>query len=60
MINGKPRDNVIASADIEQDDAIAMALETDGAKRALNGGKAKKVIFIPGRKGQEPKVNIVV
>jgi leucyl-tRNA synthetase len=60
MINGKPRDKVIASADIEQDDAIAMALETDGAKRALNGGKAKKVIFIPGRKGQEPKVNIVV
>jgi hypothetical protein len=37
-----------------------MALETDGAKRALNGCKAKKVFFSHGRKGQEPKVTIVV
>ena len=60
MINGKPRDKVDAPAGIEKDEAIAMALASEGAQRALNGGEAKKVIFIPGRKGQEPKVNIVV
>ncbi len=60
QINGKVRDKAQVPADVSQDDAIKIALETDAAQRALNGGQPKKVIFIPARKGQEPKVNIVV
>ncbi len=59
MINGKPRENVMVAPDISEEDAIQVALDSDAAKSALNGGAAKKVIFIPGR-GKEPKVNIVV
>ena len=60
MVNGKPRQNIRVAIDIEKDDAIKLALESDAAERALNGNEPKKVIFIPSRKGQEPKVNIVV
>ena len=60
MVNGKPRENIRVAIDIEKDDAIKLALESDAAGRALNGNDPKKVIFIPSRKGQEPKVNIVV
>ncbi len=60
MINGKPRDKANVSVDIAEAAAIEIALATDGVKRAINGGQPKKIIFIPGRKGQEPKVNIVL
>jgi leucyl-tRNA synthetase len=60
MINGKPRDRVQAAPDISEEEAIRLALASDGAQRALNGSQPRKVIFIPARKGQEPKVNIVV
>ncbi|MBC7810557.1 MAG: class I tRNA ligase family protein, partial [Burkholderiales bacterium] len=64
MKNGKPIDRVSVSANISEDDAKQVALESDGAKRVLNGGQAKRVIFIAGRDVggtmQEPKVNIVV
>ena len=60
MVGGKPRQNIPVAAGIEEVDAIQIALASDAAKRALNGREPKKVIFIPGRQGQEPKVNIVV
>ncbi|MBN8634062.1 MAG: leucine--tRNA ligase [Anaerolineae bacterium] len=63
MKNGKPVDRVDVSANIGEQEAIDAAMETNGAKRALNGGQPKRVIFVPGRnEGQksEPKVNIVV
>jgi leucyl-tRNA synthetase len=60
MVNGKPRDRVEAAADVSENDAIALALASDGARRLLNSGQPKKVIFIPARQGQEPKVNIVL
>lgn len=60
MINGKPRETIQVAAEISKEDAEKMALDSDAAKRALNDGEAKRVIFIPGRKGQEPKVNIVI
>lgn len=59
MINGKPRENVMVSPDIAEEDAKALALDTSAAKDALNGNEPRRVIFIPGR-GREPKVNIVV
>jgi leucyl-tRNA synthetase len=60
MIMGKPRENIKVSADIEKDAAIELALVSEAAQRALDGGEPKRVIFIAARKGQEPKVNIVV
>ena len=60
MIGGKPRETVQVPADVEQDQAIKIALASDAAQRALDGNEPKRVIFIAARKGQEPKVNIVV
>lgn len=60
MINGKPRENIMVSPDINEDDAKTAALASEAAKNALNGNEARRVIFIPGRGGKEPKVNIVV
>ncbi|HLV36807.1 MAG TPA: class I tRNA ligase family protein, partial [Spirillospora sp.] len=60
MVNGRPRGEAQVPADIGEAEAIEVALATEAAQRYLNGGKPKKVIFIPGRGGQEPKVNIVV
>jgi len=60
MINGKPRDRANVPVDIEKDKAIEIALATEAAQRTINGKQPKKVIFIPGRNGQEPKVNIVI
>jgi leucyl-tRNA synthetase len=60
MKNGKPVGKVLVPVDISEADAQAAALQSDAAKRFLNGSQPKKVIFVPGRNGMEPKVNIVV
>jgi leucyl-tRNA synthetase len=60
MVNGKPRGDMQVAVGIDKDAAIEAALASEAAQRYLNGGEPKKVIFIPGRSGQEPKVNIVV
>jgi leucyl-tRNA synthetase len=60
MVKGKPRGTVPVDADIEQDAAIETALASEVAQRYTEGKEPKKVIFIPGRNGSEPKVNIVV
>lgn len=60
MINGKPRETLLVAPDISKDDAITAAQASESVTKALNGGEAKKVIFIPGRGGREPKVNVVV
>jgi len=60
MINGKPRGEAQVAVDISQQEAEQIALASEAAQRYLNGGTPKKVIFIPGRAGQEPKINIVL
>lgn len=60
MRNGKPVDRISVPAQIGEEEAKKLALESKGGQRILNGGTAQRVIFIPGRGGQEPKVNIVV
>ncbi|MBE2184543.1 MAG: leucine--tRNA ligase [Anaerolineae bacterium] len=64
MKNGKPIDWVAVPVGIGEADAKEAALATDGAKRILNDGAPKRVIFIAGRAGgaagAEPKVNIVL
>jgi leucyl-tRNA synthetase len=60
MINGKPRENIMVSPDISEDDAKVKALASESARNALNGNQPKRVIFIARQGGKEPKVNIVV
>ncbi|MAS37511.1 MAG: leucine--tRNA ligase [Anaerolineaceae bacterium] len=52
-------DRIDVPADITEEKAKELALAGSGAQRVLNGSEPRKVIFIPGRNGQEPKVNIV-
>ena len=60
MINGKPRETITVAVDIERERAQEMALESGAAQRSLGGKTPKRTIFIPGRNGTDPKVNIVV
>ena len=55
QINGKVRDRLEVPADISAEDAKALALASEGAKRHVDGKKIKDVIYVPGR-----LVNIVV
>jgi leucyl-tRNA synthetase len=55
QVNGKVRDRIQVPADIDDETARTLALETDGAQRHLAGKKLVKVIVVPGR-----LVNIVV
>jgi leucyl-tRNA synthetase len=60
QVNGKVRDRLQVAANISEEAAKEAALATDSVKRQLNGGTVKKVIYVAGRNGQEPKVNVVV
>ncbi len=60
QINGKVRDRIEVPAGISEDEARQMALASEAVQKTVNGGEPKKVIFVPGRNGQEPKVNVVV
>ena len=60
MINGKPRETMTVAVDIERERAQEMALASGAARRSLAGKAPKRTIFIPGRNGSDPKVNIVV
>jgi leucyl-tRNA synthetase len=60
MVNGKPRENVMVSPEIGEEEAKEVAMNTDSVKSALNGNTPKRVIFIAGSVGREPKVNVVV
>ena len=60
MIDGKPRDTISVPAEIEKEKAQELALVSDVVKRTLGNKAPKRVIFIPGRKGSDPKVNIVI
>ena len=60
MIDGKPRETISVPAEIEKEEAQKLALASDVVQRTLGNKTPKRVIFIPGRKGSDPKVNIVV
>ncbi len=60
MVNGKVRDKLEVTAGIDEEEAKKLALKSDGAVRFMDGKEPKRVIFIAGRGGQEPKVNVVV
>ncbi len=61
LVNGKVRDHVEVPAGLGEEDAKRLGLATEGAQRYLDGNREpQRVIFIAARKGQEPKVNIVL
>jgi leucyl-tRNA synthetase len=55
QINGKLRGEIKAPADASKEQIEALALQSEPASKALNGGVSKKVVVVPGR-----LVNIVV
>ncbi len=60
QINGKVRDRIEVPADIDEAAAREATLASAAVQKALNGGQPKKLIFIPARGGQEPKMSVVV
>lgn len=60
MINGKPRQTIHVAVDIERAQAEQLALASAAAQRSLAGNAPRRVVYIPGRNGTDPKVNIVV
>ena len=55
QVNGKVRDMIEVSADISEEEAKKIALESDKIKKWLEGKEIKKIIFVKGK-----LVNIVV
>jgi leucyl-tRNA synthetase len=58
--DGKVIDRIRIPVGMSEEDAKAAALSSPAVQRVLNGGAPKRVIYIAGRDGIEPKVNVVV
>jgi leucyl-tRNA synthetase len=48
QVNGKVRDRITVAADISEDEAIRLALASEGAQRHMNG-QPKKVVYVAAR-----------
>jgi leucyl-tRNA synthetase len=55
QVNGKVRDKIKASADISEEEAKKVALESEKIKTHISGKEIRKIIFIKGR-----LINIVI
>ncbi len=55
QVNGKVRDRIQAPADVSDEDARAMALQSEAVQKLLTGKQPRKVILVPGK-----LVNIVI
>jgi leucyl-tRNA synthetase len=49
QVNGKVRDKIEAPADIGEDDAKQLALDSPRVQQQLNGATVRQVIYVPGR-----------
>jgi leucyl-tRNA synthetase len=49
QVNGKLRGDIKVPADATKEQVEAIALLSEPAQKALNGGAPKKVIVVPGR-----------
>ncbi|MDI7275091.1 MAG: class I tRNA ligase family protein, partial [Anaerolineae bacterium] len=49
QVNGKVRDRLQVPVDISAEDARALALASEGAKRHIDGKTVRDVIYVPGR-----------
>lgn len=55
QVNGKVRDRITVPANIGEEEAKQVALESEGVRKYLDGKQPRKVILVPGR-----LVNVVV
>ena len=55
QVNGKVRDRLQVHADINEEEASALALQSKKVEPYLQEGSAPKVIYVPGR-----LVNLVI
>jgi len=55
QVNGKVRDNIMVNADITEEDAKKIAMESEKIKVYTTGKEIRKIIFVPGK-----LLNIVV
>ena len=55
QVNGKVRERIEAPADIAEEQATALALQSEGARRHIEGKQVVRVVYAPGK-----LVNIVV
>ena len=55
QVNGKVRERIEAPADITEEQATALALQSEGARRHIEGKQVVRVVYAPGK-----LVNIVV
>jgi len=60
QVNGKVRDRIDVAAGISEEEATTLSMGSEAVQKFLNGGQPRKVIFVAGRNGQEPKINVVV
>jgi leucyl-tRNA synthetase len=58
--NGRVIDRLSIPVGMSEDEAKATALSSPAVQRILNGAVPARVIYISGREGIEPKVNIVL
>lgn len=49
QINGKVRDSLVVSADVTEEDAKKLALDSEVVKKWLEGKEPKKVIYVKGK-----------
>ncbi|MFN3975382.1 MAG: leucine--tRNA ligase [Dehalococcoidia bacterium] len=49
QVDGKVRDRISVPADLPEEEAKRLALESPHTQRRLNGRKVQRVIFVPGR-----------
>ncbi len=55
QVNGKVRDRIQVPADISEDEAKSLALQSPAVQKRLNGGEPRRVLYVPGK-----LVNVVV
>ncbi len=49
MVDGKVRDKLTVSADIGEEEAKALALESDRVKAHVSGKEVKQLVYVPGK-----------
>ena len=55
QVNGRVRDRLEVPADIEEDEAKSLALESSKVQPYISGKQVRRVVYVPGR-----LVNVVV
>jgi leucyl-tRNA synthetase len=49
QVNGKVRERLRVAAGLTEDQAVSAALDSERIRQALNGGRPKKIVYVPDR-----------